>query len=209
MTRAPHPAARTASITAVRLHPSRAGLCACPLILIAALAFAPAAHATSVQVLSLEQMAERATVIVEATVVDVRVDREPTDRGERAVTYTTLRVDDAIEGAARGELLVVFQPGAHPTARAHGDDHDDVRWLMGHRAYRVGERVMFFGVRHQRAGLDVVVHLTLGYGTFDVSASDGAVREVVLDVVDTRTHAAPLARTFASRAQFRRALERR
>jgi hypothetical protein len=167
----------------------------------AALAFAPAVRATSVQVLSLEQMAERATVIVEATVVDVRVDREATQHGERAVTYTTLRVDDVIEGAQRGELLVVFQPGAR------GDD--DVRWLMGHRAYRVGERVVFFGVRHQRAGLDVVVHLTLGYGTFDVSASDGAVREVVLDVVDTRTHAAPLARTFASRAQFRRALERR
>lgn len=160
---------------------------------------ASAGRATSVQVLSLEEMATRATVVVEATVVDVRVEHE----GTNVATYTTLRVDDAIEGSARGELLVVFQPGAHPFARSDGD----VRWLMGHRAYRVGERVMFFGVRHRRANVDVVVHLTLGYGTFDVSA-DGSVREVVLDVVDTSTNSAPQPRAFTSRAAFRSALQR-
>jgi hypothetical protein len=164
--------------------------------LIASMVLTSPARATSVQVLSLEEMAERATVIVEATVVDVRVEHE----GTRAATYTTLRVDDAIEGSARNELLVIFQPGAHPR-----ETGGDVRWLMGHRAYRVGERVMFFGVRHRRAGIDVVVHLTLGYGTFDVAADD-SVREVVLDVVDASSNRAPVARTFTSGAHFRAAL---
>ena len=169
---------------------------------------ATAARATSVQVLSLEEMAERATVIVEATVVDVRVEHE----GARASTYTTIRVDDAIEGSARGELLVIFQPGIRPS-RSDGEPQGlslgtrEVRWLMGHRAYRVGERVMFFGVRHRRDHLDVVVHLTLGYGTFDVDAATGSVRELVLDVIDTSTNAAPRARTFSSRAHFRTALQ--
>lgn len=165
-----------------------------------ALALAAPAVATSVMPLSLAEMKARANVVVEATVVDVRVEHED---GARAVTYTTLRVDDAVEGAQRGELLIVYQPGAHPTLGTARDG--DVRWLMGHRAYRVGERVMFFGLRHKRAALDVVVHLTLGYGTFDV-LDDGGVRELVLDVVDARTSTAPSVRTFQSRAAFRAAL---
>lgn len=172
------------------------------LLVVVVVAFAAPALASSVAVLSLADMKQRATVVVEATVVDVRVEHE----GAREVTYTTLRVDDAIEGSARGELLIVFQPGVHPSL-ARSIANGRVRWIAGHRPYVVGERVVFFGVRHvMPSGLHVVVHLTLGYGTFDVDDA-GAVSERVLDVLDARTHRPPAARTFSSRAAFRRAMQ--
>jgi hypothetical protein len=164
------------------------------ILLALALLAAPAALASVVEVLPVDVMAARSDVVVRARVVDRRVEQD----GDRFLTWTTLVVEEPLKGARVGEALVVMQPGA-----LLEDTGGQARWIQGQPRYRVGDDVVFFGVRHEVNGIPAVVHLSLGVGTF--AWKDGALEEIVDGVIDVSGRA-PVARRFASVAALRNAI---
>lgn len=167
------------------------------LVALALVLAAPLAHASVVEPLSVPEMARRAPVIVHAVVGAAEVREE---RG-RLVTYTPLRVVEAFKGARRGSTLLLFQPGGQRGGRTSG--------VVGQPRYRAGEEIVVFLAPHRRGELDVVVHLSLGQGVFDVGPT-GTVRErtdAEVGMLDAGGRARPLAsRAFPSIAAFRAAL---
>ena len=156
---------------------------------VAVAAVAVAAHASTVIVLPLPQLRARADVVVHARVTAQHVDAAA---GARPVTYTTLHVLDAEQGAVAGDDLVVYQPGVLDGVR--------VRWIAGAHVFHVGDDVVFIGQRLAHDGRSVVVAMAPGVGVFDVRHAGARVALLVEDggIVDATTGAVVSGRTFAS-----------
>lgn len=124
----------------------------------ASAALALPAAATVVVVPTLEEMTWRSDVVVHAIVVDQQVIEQVKGR---VVTRTVLDVQDGIAGANPKDLLTVEQLGGNLGSRR--------AWIAGAHKFKVGDEVVFFGVRLQNVvGESVVVPYGIGFGIFDV-----------------------------------------
>jgi hypothetical protein len=134
------------------------------------------AQATVVVMHSLEQMSQRADVVVHARVTDQVVTRED----GRIITLTELEVVDGLKGAKYGDVLTVYQVG--------GKLDGVVAKIAGMHEYFVGEELVLFGMNHG----DRVVSYGVGVGKFQVQYEDDGkviqprVVEDILDVVVAR-----------------------
>lgn len=116
------------------------------------------ALATVVQVPTLAEMTWRSDVIVHAWVVDQQVLEQ---KKGRIVTRTVLEVEDGLAGANDKDLVVVEQLGGELGAHR--------AWIAGAHKFKVGDEVVFFGVRIDNVvGEPVVVPYGIGFGIFDV-----------------------------------------
>ena len=116
------------------------------------------AFATVVQVPTLAEMTWRSDVVIHAFVVDQQVVEQ---KKGRIVTRTVLDVVDGVAGANEKDLVVVEQLG--------GALGDRKAWIAGAHRFKVGDEVVFFGVRIDNVvGEAVVVPYGIGFGIFDV-----------------------------------------
>jgi hypothetical protein len=168
---------------------------------ISCVTLAPAAAATVVIWPELPELAEKADVIVDATVTKV----ESVSDGGRMWTRTTLSVLDPVKGAKGGDTLVVHQLG--------GRVGDRQMWISGARKFEVGERFVLFGMRWSKGGDNGIIPYGVGMGVFDIVEDQSArlvVREYIGDVIayrttadGTREPAQPKARTWADADSFK------
>lgn len=117
--------------------------------------WAPAA-ATVVLVPELEELTHRSEVVIQAVVRDVVTFKD--ERG-RLITETSLEVLDGIRGAKIGDVVPVQQLG--------GSLDGQEAWIAGNHRFRVGEEVVFFGVR-LKGDRRVVIPYGVGFGIFAV-----------------------------------------
>jgi hypothetical protein len=118
--------------------------------------WAPPAHATVVVVPELEELTHRSEVVVQAVVRQVTVFKD--ERG-RLITETSLEVLDGVLGAKAGDIVPVQQLGGSL------DGHE--AWIAGNHRFKVGEEVVFFGVRLPK-DRRVVIPYGIGFGIFHV-----------------------------------------
>ena len=118
--------------------------------------WAPPAQATVVVVPELEELTHRSEVVVQAVVRKVTAFKD--ERG-RLITETSLEVLDGILGAKVGDIVPVQQLGGSL------DGHE--AWIAGNHRFKVGEEVVFFGVRLPN-DRRVVIPYGVGFGIFHV-----------------------------------------
>jgi hypothetical protein len=118
--------------------------------------WSPSAQATVVVVPGLEELTHRSEVVVQAVVRDVVTFKD--DKG-RLITETSLEVIDGIRGAKAGDVVPVQQLG--------GSLDGQEAWIAGNHRFKVGEEVVFFGVR-LKGDRRVVIPYGVGFGIFAV-----------------------------------------
>jgi len=118
--------------------------------------WAPSAQATVVVVPELEELTHRSEVVIQAVVRDVVTFKD--ERG-RLITETSLEVLDGIRGAKAGDIVPVQQLGGSL------DGHE--AWIAGNHRFKVGEEVVFFGVRLPK-DRRIVIPYGVGFGIFHV-----------------------------------------
>lgn len=121
-----------------------------------AMTWSPSAQATVVVVPGLEELTHRSEVVVQAVVRNVVTFKD--DKG-RLITETSLEVIDGIRGAKVGDVVPVQQLG--------GSLDGQQAWIAGNHRFRVGEEVVFFGVR-LKSDRRVAIPYGVGFGIFDV-----------------------------------------
>lgn len=117
--------------------------------------FASTADATVVVIPPMEKMAARSDVIFQGIVTS----QETKHDGKKIITLTTVSIVDGIKGIKAGETLTIYQVG--------GTYNGQRAWIAGQHEYRVGEEMVFFGVRHR----DYVISYGVGVGIFAVTRS--------------------------------------
>jgi hypothetical protein len=130
-------------------------LLARPLLLLALLFFTVWANATQFVPLSVEQLTERARLVLHGTVLAKTVQR---DSAGRIYTKVELQVTEAWKGAVTGGRFILVHAG--------GVLGEETGAVTGQESYEVGEEVVSFLVLNQRGE---GVTLGLAQGKFHVS----------------------------------------
>jgi hypothetical protein len=118
-----------------------------------------AARASTLIQLSVEELCQRATVVVAATPLESKVVWEDSaaGRGRRIVTYTRARIDRVVDGAAPGELWIRTLGGSIGNVGQHVD---------GEAILTPGQPGLFF-LRRLPDGPHGVVGMSQGQYRFD------------------------------------------
>lgn len=114
---------------------------------------ASSANATIVVVDPLDVMTQKSEVVVHAVVYGQEV---RSDSRGRIITLTTVEVVDGLKGAAKGDLVVIYQVG--------GTLNGISQWIAGNHRFLPGEEFLLFGVRYE----DMVVSYGVGIGKFKI-----------------------------------------
>jgi hypothetical protein len=122
-------------------------------------ALALPARATTVVAVPLERMTDEAEVIVHARVGAQQV---TWDEGHRRIlTLTTIEVIEAVKGAAKGDLLTIYQVG--------GTLDGYTFKIPGALRFVPGEEMVFFAMRFE----DKLVSYGMGLGKYHVDEHEG------------------------------------
>ncbi len=135
-----------------------------------ALVFATSAQATVVVMHDLDQMTQRADVIVHARVFETHTVKED----GRIITLTTVEVIDGLKGARTGDILTIAHLG--------GEYQGERLVIVGNHKFEADEEMVFFGVNHTN---NRVIAYGVGVGKFSVERdADGTkVVEQLGDIV--------------------------
>jgi hypothetical protein len=141
-----------------------------------------AGQATVVRVPTFAEMAHRSDLIFEGTVTG----QEVVDSGGRIHTLTTFHIDDGLKGTKTNETTVLSQLGGNLNGRG--------AWIAGAHHFKVGDRVVVFGVHLPKSPGRFVLY-GIGFGVF--AEQEQGVAELVGDVANA-TPAADGSMTFSA-----------
>lgn len=133
---------------------------ALPLVLLAAVALAPTAKASVVIPMDLDKMIELSDVIVHGHVVNVSARELNTGKNRYIFTVVHVRVEKAVWGCQRGEIVEVLVLGGELGDRKHV--------VPGTSSFAQGEEVVLFLSRWR----DHLVPIAIGVGKIEIDRTD-------------------------------------
>jgi hypothetical protein len=125
------------------------------------------ANATVISQNTIEEMVVKADVVVHARVVDQQVKED----GARILTLTQIEIIDGLKGAAKGDLLTIYQVG--------GTVNGKTQRILGTHQHAVHEEMLLFAMKYR----DGLVSFGVGAGKFLVLRETNTAR-VIEDVQD-------------------------
>ncbi len=125
------------------------------------------ANATVISQNTIVEMAVKADVVVHARVVEQQVKED----GARIITLTQIEILDGLKGAAKGDLLTIYQVG--------GTVNGKTQRILGTHQHAIHEEMILFAMKYR----DGLVSYGVGAGKFFVSRDNNVVR-VIEDVQD-------------------------
>lgn len=125
------------------------------------------AQATIVTMHTIEEMTQKADVVVHARVVDQKVEKD----NARIVTRTQIEVIDGLKGATKGDVLTIYQVG--------GTYEGKTQRIIGTHTHQMNEEMILFAMKYR----DGLISYGVGVGKFLVERIDGSAR-IVEDIQD-------------------------